>query len=402
MADYCLILLPRTNCFNSPERASRLAAQEKGPFGRSTRRRTPSRSKTGTPSRKEDRDAAENWRVIDDIFTRAKENDLTRENGAVAVASGADTNTQPAQPIQTTPAGRPTEIIIYGFPPAFQYAAIEFYERLSQGVILEDYDRYPPHTKYDLSLSMRRSRGVTKLSKDALLKKNHYHGGEHWIKVTFDSAEAAERACYYAPHTIKGYYVHAEPYRGVGPLADEAILATPQAIESAKASPSQRSSTTLQRMTPSMSETATSATATATGTQPDINPPATPTPRSRTHIISPDPGLGSQSALATPRGTSTALQKSPQKTPRIRGAKRAILHPADKALLPAESRWRRLFSMLPLFSLFFGSGSDIIGDHVPTDENGKFDSSKASLYWLFWFWVDWLFWSDFCGLKGED
>jgi hypothetical protein len=317
----------------------------------------------------------------------------------VAVASGTDTN---AQPQQTTPAGQPTEVILYGFPPAFQYAAIEFYERLSQGVILEDYDRYPTHTKYDLSLSMRRSRGPTKLSKEALLKKNHYHGGEHWIKVTFDSAEAAERACYYAPHTIKGYLIYAEPYRGVGPLTDEAILATPQAMESAKASPSQRSSATLQRMTPSMSETATSATATATGTQPDLNPPATPTPRSRSTMNLSALRPGTQTALSAPGGTSTALLNSPEKTPRIRGAKRAVLHPAEKALLPASSRWQRLFAHLPLVGLLFASGSDIIGDHVPTDASGNFDKSKASLYWLFWFWIDWLFWSDFCGLKGED
>jgi hypothetical protein len=242
-----------------------------------------------------------------------------------------------------------------------------------------------------------------KLSKEALLKKNQYHGGEHWIKVTFDSAEAAERACYYSPHTLNGYLIHAEPYRGVGPSApDEAILATPQAVESAKASPSQRSSTTLQRMTPSMSETATSATATATGTQPDLNPPSTPTPRPRSALTSSTLLSSSQTALSTTAGASTALYKSPAKTPRIRGAKRAILHPAEKALLPAPSPWQRLFTSLPLVGLLFGSGSSIIGDHVPTDSNGNFDKSKASLYWLFWFWVDWLFWSDFCGLKGED
>jgi len=341
--------------------------------------------------------------VIDDIFTRAKESEQNKESqrSSAPLGSVADSGAG-AQVSQSTPAGQPSEVILYGFPPNFQYAAIEFYERVSQGAILEDYDRYPTNTKYDLSLSLRRSRGATKLSREALLKKNHYHGGDHWIKVTFDSAEAAERACYYAPHVIQGYIIHAEPYRGIGPAADDPILATAAAMASVTASPSQSSSGTLQNQAPS-SETASSATATATGTLPDpfASPPQTPRP-SRSTIAPPTPRLGSAPSLPGTASTTTALQTSPGKGPRIRGARRAVLLPAEQALLPASSRWQRAFGTWPLVGLLLGGGSDIIGDHVPRDSLGKFDHEKASLYWLFWWWFDWIFWTDFCGVKGDD
>lgn len=339
--------------------------------------------------------------MIDDIFTRAKETDQNKERAAgnLAIAAAADASTQLAQ---STPAGEPTEVILYGFPQAFQYAAIEFYERVSQGAILEDYDRFPANTKYDLSLSLRRSRGPTKLSKEAVLKRNNYRGGEHWIKVTFDSDKAAARACQYAPHNIKGYLIYAERYRGVGPAVDEAIIATEEAIESAQGSPSQRSTSTLQQM--QSSETASSATATATntGTLPD---PFNPTPtdplalrRPRTTALSP---LGTSQPLTPVEGTSTAVQPAPGKTPRIRGAKRTTLLPAEQALLPAKSNVQRLVGGWFLIGLLFGGG-DMIGDSVPRDDAGNFDSSKASLYWIFWYYVDLLFRTDFCGLQGDD
>jgi hypothetical protein len=397
-----------------PDRGSRISTQEKGPFGRSTRRRTPSRSKTGTPSRKEDRDQAENWRVIDDIFTRAKEKEQTQDpqrpstpsGGILAITSGADSAGQTAQ---STPSGTPTEVMLHGFPPAFQYAAIEFYERVSQGAILEDYDRYPPSTKYDLTLSLRRSRGTGKLSREALLKRNRYHGGDHWIKVTFDSAEAAERATYASPHIIKGYVVYAEAYRGVGPAADEAYLATPaaqEAIASATVSPSQRSSATLQQQNISAaSDTASSATATASGTL--LDPFASSNGPSRS-ALTPQSQARANGALTSPPtlsanvSSSTAVQSSPERPLRIRGAKRAVLLPAEQALLPATSRWQRVFGSWPLIGLLLGGGSDLIGDAVPRDATNNFDAVNASMYWLFWWWIDWIFGSDFCGLKGED
>ncbi|KAF2421244.1 hypothetical protein EJ08DRAFT_653478 [Tothia fuscella] len=381
---------------------SKPAVQEKGPFGRSTRgRRTQSRSKTGTPSRKEDKDNADNLRAIDDIFNRAKERDqITQQNSAPAApafpitGSAVDATRPSTQPPAVTSVA--TEVILYGFPAAFQYAAIEFYERVSQGAILEDYERRPPTSKYDHTLSLGRPRPVGKLSKEALLKKNRYHGGDHWIKVTFESAEAAERACYASPHVVKGYIIYAETYRGVGPAEDRAIHATPaarQAISSATVSPSQRSSATVQQNTfTPPSDTATSATATAPISLPD--PFLASTGPARSGLTPIFPGTTSSS--------STALQSSPERPLRIRGAKRAVLLPAEQALLPASSRWQRAFGSWPLIGLLLGGGSDLIGDAVPRNDAGEFDMAKAGLYWLFWFWIDSIFGSDFCGLRGED
>ncbi|TLD29934.1 ferric-chelate reductase [Venturia nashicola] len=383
--------LPWAYEYADPDRTARLD-REKGPFGRSTRtRRTPSRSKTATPSsRAQDKDTGANWQAIDDIFTRAKEADGKEQQRASSTpAIGAIT--APETP-QTSPVGQPTEAIIYGFPAAFQYAAIEFYERVSQGAIYEDYDRFPAHTKYDLSLSLRQARGSGRISQEALRKKNQYDGGEHWIKVTFDSAEAAERACYYSPHIIKGYLVYAEPYRGSGPTNDEAILATPAAVASATASPSQRSSATLQNHTPGLSPSVTASSATATTTLHDPFAPVAPSP------------LAQSVTAQTPNssfGQSTALATEQRKPPRIRGAKRAVLLPVESALLPSTTTWQK-FANVPIVNLFIGNGSDIIGHQVPRKEDGTFDWDNASVYWRFWWCVDYYCWTDWLGLKSDD
>ncbi|QDS70121.1 hypothetical protein FKW77_005359 [Venturia effusa] len=382
--------LPWAYEYADPDRTSRLD-REKGPFGRSTRRRTPSRSKTATPSsRAQDKDAGANWQVIDDIFARAKETDGKEQQRASSTpAVGSITAPETTQP---SPVGQPTEAIIYGFPAAFQYAAIDFYERVSQGAIYEDYERFPPHTKYDLSLSLRQARGLGRISQEALRKKNQYDGGEHWIKVTFDSAEAAERACYYSPHVIKGYLVYAEPYRGSGPTNDEAILATPAAVASATASPSQRSSATLQNHTPGRTPSVTASSATATTALQDPFASIAPSPLAQS--------LAAQNPTPS-TGRSTALATEQRKPPRIRGAKRAVLLPAESALLPSATTWQK-FANVPIVNLFIGGGSDVIGHQVPRKEDGTFDWDNASVYWKFWFCVDYYCWTDWLGLKGDD
>src|ERR1700760_1003462 len=117
---------------SSPDRTTqRRVPEERGPFGRSTQRRaTGSRSRT-TPGRAQDRDKSENWKAIDDIFARAKEN-----KGIGWTAPTPDSSHS-----QSTATGVPTECILYGFPEVYQYSAIEFYERISLGTIYEDYDR---------------------------------------------------------------------------------------------------------------------------------------------------------------------------------------------------------------------------------------------------------------------
>jgi hypothetical protein len=206
----------------------------------------------------------------------------------------------------------------------------------------------------------------------------------HWIKVTFDSAEAADRACYASPHKLNGYLVYAERYRGTGPNTDAAIPATAEALRGLSASPSQNStSSTILSNGNGGSVTASSATATAPSQS----------------IQSPPAGrFGSSST-----GTSTTAISTPQKA-LLRGAKRVVLLPADKAVLPATSRWQKTFGGLPLVGFFIGgSHNDMIGDQVPLKDDGDFDWDKASLYWQFWALLDYyIFFANFLGLKGDE
>jgi hypothetical protein len=385
---------PQHEIPNACNRSSHIDTREKGPFGRSTRRRTPSRSKTATPSRREDKDSAENWRVIDDIFRRAKEDEQRQEQLARST-SAPDISQEPKN--SSTPAGIPTEVILYGFAPGFQYAAIEFYERVSRGAILDDYDRLPPNPRFANTLSnstrQTRSSANPKLSKEALRKKNTHRGGTHWIKVTFDSAEAADLACSASPHVINGYIVHAEAWRGEGPAqGDVAIPATKEALRSVTASPS-GTSTTLGRGL--SSETATSATMTTT--LPD---PFTTSLRPTSPLLRPDSAPAPLTVQNTSISSSMALQDRPL---RIRGAKRAILLPADKALVPAKSATQRFVEAVPVLGWFLSGTSDLIGEGVPRREaDGNFDYDNAGLYWRFWYWIDWWWGSDYCGLSGDE
>lgn len=300
-----------------------------------------------------------------------------------------------------TPAGQPTEVILYGFPLVYQYAAVDFYERVSQGVIYEDYDRYPPNAKYNLSLTLGRTHSPANISREALRKKNRYHGGEHWIKVTFDSTEAAERACHYSPHVIQGHIVFAEPYRGTGPTSDVAIPATDAAIQkvSLTASPSQDTSRTLQGIG-GASDTASSATATIPREGREQSASSSTTVQAPIPASSTLTNRRLRSPLAPTSPSPAKMPTSPKKAVRIPGVKG--LEPPGKALLPAQSTWQRTLAHLPLVGLFFAGGGDIIGNQVPRKEDGTFDWVNATAYWRAWAWVDWVLRTDFCGIRGDD
>jgi hypothetical protein len=345
-------------------------ADERGPFGKNTSRRGTSRSK-GTPGGKrvEDKEVIENWKAIDDIFVKAKKRDQERVPTSDAASAAPK-----------TPAGAPTEVILYGYAEPYQWAAIEFYERVSQGIIYEDYEREPSNTKYDLSLA-RSTTTRSRIPSDALRKVSRYHGGEHWIKVTFNSSQAADRACYASPHKLNGHLVYAERYRGTGPAEDAAIPATEEALRSVASSPLATTGTATAGV---------SATPAATGTSATLS----------TETLDSGPA-----AWPSDAGTSTAtLDSAAVRGLRVRGAKRAVLLPADKALLPAASLWQRTFGSWPVVGFLFGGAShEFIGSEVPRKDDGTFDWDKASMYWQFWATLDYyIFFANFLGLKGED
>lgn len=454
-----------TNCFftSSPDRAQRRPPEEKGPFGRSTRRgRSSTRHRAGaTPGTRSKEDVYNdaNWRFADEIFNKARKSKKPEEHEAEdseasATAGGAATLQKSAT---TTSLEVPTEVILYGYGAAFQWAAIEFYERVSGGNILETYERHAPNLKFDMSLSlnasMRRRRAggnvsinttaqspdgspapaastpTRRLAPEDLRKVNSYHGGTNWIKVTFNSHHAADRACHASPHVLHGYRVYAEIYRGSGPTADEAIPANSPTGNRATtgppshtSSPNQNSSstTTLRSRkngmyaTPTDSDTASSATATGTTTVRLRGEPGS------LHAGQEEVDGG------TPTGSSTTLNgraESPM-SPKPRSllpSRRAVLKPASSALLqPQRSRWALLIGSVPVVGRLLvpvassatggtsksdagGWGAGWIGSEVPRREaDGKFDWEKASLYWRFWAYVDWWAGTDFCGLEGDD
>lgn len=390
--------------------------EEKGPFGRSTRRRGLSRSKTtGTPARKEDQNRAANLKAIDEIFTQVK----ASAPKAVEQPPAAPQPPQPATgapalpPSQTSVAKEPTEVILYGFSSETQWAAIDFYERVSEGLVYEDYDRHPPNSKYNTSLSLNRTAAAARsLSAAALRKKNTYCGGNHWIKVTFDSPEAADRACHYSPHLLHGHAVFAELYRGAGPARGDIAVPSSHARlagdVSLHSSPS-NTSTTLRgsAASPTHSDTASSATATASAAPPLRHRPSARSAQSApAAVATPQTSFESTATAALSAQTPGAAPADPAPVAppplRVRGAKRAVLLPAEQALLPVGNKWQQLLGSLPLIRLFVGGATEVIGNEVPRKEDGAFDWEAASMYWKVWAWIDSLFGTDFLGIGGDD
>jgi hypothetical protein len=406
------------------DKNQRRMPEESGPFGKARKRGT-SRAKTPTTNSAADLAQAANNRAIDNIFGNYGKEEANRRStrgGSGSIAGPPASTSAPNlidagglsasfQPGATTnmAAKEPKEVILYGYGSDAQWAALSHFEKVSNGSIYEEYDREPHNTKVAASFSaFSASRASTfrSLNKSALRKVNEYVGGDHWIKVTFDSAEAAERACHYSPHSIQGYTVFAEPYRGTSPTGgDRAIRANVGFALSQTASPNTLSSGTLNGRDASQSSaTASSATATsalprsiteplfrASGAFPQDLAPLAPTPQAQ-------PLAQTSSSTMT----TTALNpRSARATLRLKGAnvKPAVFLPQEKAFLPATSRWQATVGSLPIIGWVIGSGHGIIGDQVPRKEDGSFDASAASVYWRAWYAVDACFGTDFCGVR---
>lgn len=396
---------------------------EKGPFGRSMRRTgsraSRSRSKTAEPRREEDRIRAENMAAEDAIFgsmrrTSAKEE--TRRDGREALGLGAevDPNTPGTQqPATRAPAavaavqdGEPTEVMLFGFGENMQWAAIDFYERVSGGNILEDYERTPPGVRFDTKPSLGRQAAQKSLSRAAMRKKNTYRGGNHWIKITFDSSQAADLAISRQPHIIKGYNVSAAYYTGAGPTIDGPVPATQGGVHvegelppsfatghaGADGSPNASSSTT-----------ATSATATQASRPPwgvpfgvHDSPASSSTMNSGERAGRPE-SPSTPTPAASQFRTESIAAKTQTQTPRRRRIEGATIPEGLReqkqifAAKPAKASWSTIIG-----------ASEVIGSAVPRKEDGSFDWDRASLYWRLFFWIDTVFGTDFCGLKTDE
>jgi len=325
-------------------------------------------------------------------------------------AGGLSSSFQPGA-LSTPATKEPKEVILYGYGHESQWAAISHFEKVSGGIIYEQYERDPRGGKYGLSFGQQQPAQYSSLSKMAMAKVNEFVGGDHWIKITFDSAEAAERACHYSPHNIQGYTVFAEPYRGTVPTGGDRAIRT-MGGSSAATSPNTMSSTTMQIGASQSSATLSSATATAS--VPTSMPPRmAPEPIIRASGAFPweseNEAVGRTSTAAVAPveaqtgslGQTTGLSngRSGRTTLRIKNAKLVEFLPQDKAFLPAPPKWQQTLGQFPVIGWVIGSGHGIIGDQVPRKEDGQFDNATASLYWRLWYMVDTCLGTDFCGVK---
>lgn len=355
---------------------------EKGPFGRSMRRRgtSRSRSKTAEPRKEEDRIKIENIAAEDAVFSRLRSDTREKDAGKGALQT-IDPNTVAGA--AKNEAKVPTEVLLYGFGEELQWAAIEFYENVSNGVILEDYERQAPGHRQDMSRSNMRVAAQRTLTKASMRRKNTFHGGNHWIKVTFDSPEGADLACSRSPHLVRGHLVYAEPYRGIGPSKDAPIFASGGGAQITEDTLPKTFARHPVHDSPASSETISSAT--VGGAQKPTQPPP------RMNIFDAPMRDASSTAYEHQRSDSGAqLQVRPA---RIQGATRAVLLPAEQALLPKQTSQS--------WASWIG-GSEIFGSTLPRLADGTFDYERANVYWRLIFTLDRLFGWDLCGLKADE
>lgn len=376
---------------------SRRTVHETGSFGKSTRR---SRSKTATPARREDATIAAADRVFSNYLANLNpDQNITaaQRKQSLIPSSLGDENAAPAQ---LSNKNHPTEVILRGYRSVSQqWAAINHYEQLA-GRICEDYPRDPPaeNRRYKSELRDPLYARRRPLTADERALVNKADGGEHWVKVTFESAEAAEAAITASPQALLGHLVFAEPYDGIPPARDEAVPdntafinngITP-AIAPRRGSSGQqpRSRVTManpytsyldnngtQNPSPSSSRTA------DTGTISEDTSSATITSAAMgavagafTHGMdslahSTAGGAHHLSAVVDAQNPDSEFCRA---IPTVRKAK---LLPVDQALLPAPSYTQRALNHVPLFKWFSGN---MIGNEVPRTETGEFDWDRAS------------------------
>ncbi|KAH8662353.1 hypothetical protein BX600DRAFT_318603 [Xylariales sp. PMI_506] len=380
----------------------RRAVAETGSFGKSTRR---SRSRTGSlPPKREDATMQSADRIFADYLSSQEQITSPPSNTQRKPSYGADdgTSAQPPRIVQ-----EPTEVILRGYrSPMQQYAAINHYEQLA-GRICEDYPREPPieQRRYKSELRDPAFTRRQPLTPQEKTKVNLVAGGEHWIKITFESADAASAAIFASPQKILGHLVYAEPFRGMPPLEDAAVLdmtgdvgmledeqpisGRSQSLRGAARARSQqgRQSGTVprnwqstpfaDRNSPKDLHNSPAESQTSTQTIDSATISSTYTGTVSTATVT---GLDIQQAdhsAADQNITGSDFCR------RIPTARRAKLLTAEQALLPQQGLMQRIASRVPLISWFSGN---MIGDEVPRTESGEFDFNRASLYWrLMWF-----------------
>lgn len=437
--------------------------EESGPFGRNrslrtTGSRTP-RARTGTtPVRQK-----ENTAVSE--FGRLFAKEQAKEEERTKTTTGGSTGTST---VDTTRIGEPeavpTECLFYGYAGKHsEWKVLSKFESIvSPGYIVEDYPREDPtlYLSSNSPLGLRSPSVVARenLSREAIRKSRIYSGGAHWIKVTFDSYQAAERACFYSPLEIDGYMVHCEMWQGRGPGADVALPKGPAGQEhigagllatgegannnnnNNKGGRARTFSTAtgkdsaiagFERVMQTLprghtvqdtqygqpewennddsitSTTASSATATATDLEPLLS--------ERVGISGSSSSLRSRSVPNLPSQEITSHQPSRSEYMTHIKVKKAVLRPISEALPPQPTFAERAVRSIPVVGWLVGGGGAnnnkqaggsqttgvLVGVEGPLiKEDGSWDPANG-WYWSFWRRVDDCFGTDMCGMKDD-
>ncbi|KAI9809294.1 MAG: hypothetical protein M1825_002585 [Sarcosagium campestre] len=405
--------------------------KESGPFGKS--RRSRSRSKLSTPARREDPNIAYFGQVWQKDLARKREDAEERQqtekspsrsasqyaqsqhapSSALTVIDGNAVTTA-AVAASNNPHREPMEVILYGYHPNNQHSAIKKYETISHGMICEDYPR-------DIDAHLTRYRTVAPhpvsrpLTTEELIKANRFAGGESWIKVTFDSHEAAALAVHYSPQEIDGHLVYAEYYKGAGPNEDRPIVdsrryESTQQLRKSRAprhatqtlGPAQSSS--LSKLHDDGSRAASTLPRNFTTVAESRVSESPPTVSSTTASSATTTGFAATAATEFPapslqRSESSSRQApSPARRRLLPETGRPALLPAELALLPQKPLSQRIAAKLPFADFWSGN---LIGVHIPRLENGDFDYSGASIYWKACWWCDRILGTDLCGMRED-
>lgn len=420
---------PRTDSKTPSTTRNRRQVPDTGAFGRPTRRRSRS-VKSATPARREDPTISNAAPIFTRYFEtlaqpeeapdalsqqQQQQQRRTSQHSSPLLATPSDDNSSPPDASTAATARNipnvPTEIILRGFKNVDQqYAAINRYEHIA-GRICEDYPRDPPYEirryKSDLRDPALVRRGGPNNSSRPLLtpderaRVNRAHSGDHWVKITFESQQAADAACFASPQAILGHLVYAELYRGTAPVRDEPVpdattLAQGDEIPAGWRRAGFGGNRTAAELRQPFSDGRLPEELVA-GDAMDMSPPHSHA-SSRT-VESGTVGTVTSSSSTTVTGlttttnggalaaTTTAVNDANKSAycRVIPTARKAVLLPAEQALLPQQSFTSRVLSQIPFLKWFSGS---MIGNQVPRTPEGEFDWVNASLYWKIICWLD--------------
>ncbi|KAA8643407.1 hypothetical protein EYZ11_010119 [Aspergillus tanneri] len=391
-------LLPWGYVYKDEARNPRRPPEETGPFGKRRNARyehARSRTRTGTPGKRDNPNVVEFGR----LFAQQQEEESSRSKTLPKSSSSSNLENSWKQTEKVA-----TECMLYGYRSKdSEWKAIDKFERISRGVIYEDYPRTDPNSSSGYAQLLSGGDVVIRanLSADANRKSKRYAGGFNWIKVTFDSTIAADRACFFSPQEIDGHLVFCELFHGQGPTED-----VPIPVDSSFSS----------KFNSRQARTLTSSHSTAFLTMDKERPSTLPRSFAINNLstvpdVEEDESFDStntaSSATATgvdqaspvhQRNVAQEVKPESEFMTHIPTVRRTKLRPITEALPPQPTVTERVLRSIPILSWFTG---DIVGDGPQLREDGTFDYDKSNTYWRFWHMVDRVLGTDICGLREE-